>query len=66
MVGRRSFPFGFRYMFRGELLNFRSVIVIYAPLKFYMVHLSNEKNPGWLFDIGDYTTQLYRDCNKPL
>ena len=22
-------------------------------------HLSNEKNPGWLFDIGDYTTQLY-------
>ena len=22
-------------------------------------HLSNEKDPGWLFDIGDYTTQLY-------
>ncbi len=19
------------------------------------------ENPGWLFDIGDYTTQLYRD-----
>ena len=19
------------------------------------------RNPGWLFDIGDYTTQLYRD-----
>ena len=19
------------------------------------------KNPGWLFDIGDYTTQLYGD-----
>ena len=29
-------------------------------------HLSNEKNPGWLGDIGDYTTQLYRDYNKPL
>ena len=28
--------------------------------------LSNEKNLGWLFDIGDYTTQLYRDINKPL
>ncbi len=28
--------------------------------------LSNEKNPGWLFDIGDYTNQLYRDYNKPL
>ena len=25
-----------------------------------------EKNPGWLFDIGDYTTQLYRDYNKPI
>ena len=27
---------------------------------------SNEKNPGWLGNLGDYTTQLYRDCNKPL
>ena len=24
------------------------------------------KAPGWLFDIGDYTTQFYRDYNKPL
>ena len=23
--------------------------------------VSNEKNPGWLGYIGDYTTQLYRD-----
>ena len=23
--------------------------------------LSNEKNPGWLGYIGDYTTQVYRD-----
>ena len=22
--------------------------------------------PGWLFDLGDYTTQLYGDCNKPI
>ena len=29
-------------------------------------HLSHEKNPGWLGYIGDYTTQLYRDYNKPL
>ena len=29
-------------------------------------HLSNEKNLGWLGYIGDYTTQLYRDYNKPL
>ena len=28
--------------------------------------LSHEKNPGWLFYIRDYTTQLYRDYNKPL
>ena len=29
-------------------------------------HMSNEKNLGWLGYIGDYTTQLYRDYNKPL
>ena len=29
-------------------------------------YLSNEKNPGWLGYIEDYTTQLYRDMNKPL
>ena len=29
-------------------------------------HMSNEKNPGWLDYIGDYTTQLFRDYNKPL
>ena len=28
--------------------------------------MSHEKNPGWLGYIGDYTTQLYRDYNKPL
>ena len=27
---------------------------------------SSVENPGWLFDIGDYTTQLYGDYNKPL
>ena len=27
--------------------------------------VSHEKNPGWLGYIGDYTTQLYRDYNKP-
>ena len=30
-------------------------------------YLSNEKRaPGWLGYIGDDTTQLYRDYNKPL
>ena len=29
-------------------------------------HLSNEKNLGWLFDMEDYTTQLYGDYNEPL
>ena len=24
-------------------------------------HVSSVQNPGWLFDIGDYTTQLYGD-----
>ena len=27
--------------------------------------VSNEKNPGWLGNIRDYTTQVYRDYNKP-
>ena len=31
-----------------------------------ILDLSNEKNPSWLGDVGDYTTQLYRDYNKPL
>ena len=30
------------------------------------IHMSHEKNPGWLGYIGDYTTQIYRDYNKPL
>ena len=30
------------------------------------LQMSNEKNPGCLVYIGDYTTQLYRDSNKPL
>ena len=29
-------------------------------------HLSNEKKRGCLGYIGDFTTQLYRDYNKPL
>ena len=29
-------------------------------------HLSNETIPGYLLYIGDYTTQWYRDYNKPL
>ncbi len=29
-------------------------------------HVSNEKKPGSLVYIGDYTTQVYRDYNKPL
>ena len=29
-------------------------------------HLSSVENPGLLFDIGDYTTQLYGDYNKPI
>ena len=29
-------------------------------------NMSSVENPGWLFDIGDYTTQLYGDYNKPI
>ena len=31
-----------------------------------LVDMSHEENPGWLGYIGDYTTQLYGDYNKPL
>ena len=30
-----------------------------------MAKQSNEKGTGWLGYVGDYTTQLYRDYNKP-
>ena len=29
------------------------------------VDLSSVQDPGWLFDRGDYTTQLYGDYIKP-
>ncbi len=56
--------FGKEYsQFPEESLCFRA----YAPLvtdgEF---QLSHEENPGWLGYIGDYTTQLYGDYNKPL
>ena len=28
--------------------------------------LNSVQNPGWLVDIGDYTTPLYGDYNKPI
>ena len=31
-----------------------------------MKKMSNEKNPGWLGYIGDYTTQLCGDSNMPI
>ena len=31
-----------------------------------VTQVSNEKNLGCLFDIGDYTTQLYGNFNKQL
>ena len=30
------------------------------------IEISFVQNPGWLFYIEDYTTQFYRDDNKPL
>ena len=54
-------------MIMFQPLIFRGVVSIYPDTQWdWYIYLSNEKNPGWLFDIGDYTTQLYRDYNKPL
>ena len=35
---------------------------------YWEIHLqmSNEQNTGWFGYIGDYTTQLYWDYDKPL
>ena len=48
-----------------------SIFTISPPIPGEMIQLnifqmSNEKNPGYLLYIGDYTTQLYGDYNKPL
>ena len=32
----------------------------------HQVGSDSVENPGWLFDIGDYTTQLYGDYNMPI
>ena len=37
-----------------------------ANLPSKKTHMSNEKNPGYLLYIGDYTTSLYGDYSKPL
>ena len=44
----------------------RCLELSYVSVGFTDLHLSNEKHPGWLGYIGEYTTQLYREYNKPL
>ena len=39
---------------------------IYFLQAVWIKEMSNEKKPGCLVYIGDYTTQFYRDYNKPL
>ena len=44
-----------------------SFFSVFPPLLLRNFHqMSNGKNPGCLDYVGDYTTQLYRDYNKPL
>jgi len=44
------------------MLVYRSVFFPVKP----KIQSSNEQNPGCLGCIGDYTTQLYGDFNKPI
>ena len=37
----------------------------HQPGNLPQIQVSNEKYPGCLVYIGDYTTQLYRDYNTP-
>ena len=49
------------------VLRVRKLKIIENPMGFSgWQHMSHEKSPGWLGYIGDYTTQLYGDYNKPL
>ena len=53
----------------GRLIKMR--LGIYLMQIFWCVsrfnrHLTNEKKPGYLLYIGDYTTQLYEGYNEPL
>ena len=60
--------FGKRYLnkcIHGIFWSFSGIHLILV-VEFQKKQLSNEKNPGCLVYIGDYTTQLYRDFNKPL
>ena len=51
-----------RVIFKDEVIT--SALVVSQRVKRFF-YMSNEKSPGWLGYIGDYTTQLYRDY-KPL
>ena len=52
----------------SEARGFVKIWVLKAPFLFHAPNrqVSHDKNPGWLGYIGDHTTHLYRDNNKPL
>ena len=68
VVVERAFPFECY----GGNLSLGFLLEAYTELSrnqrvpFRIHQVSNEKNPGCFVYIGDYTTQLYRDYNKPL
>ena len=66
-VRRGFFPFGSRSLFRGELLNFWGVsFQLLLPIpKLHDLGDLHAKKKCELFIVGDYATQLYKDC-KPL
>ena len=37
-----------------------------VQVRFPNSHEQCSRAPGWLFDVGDYTTQLYGHYNKPI
>ena len=69
MPPSRSPFFAFRY---GSIFWHKTICDTYGhtddpqEVLYSIFQLSNEKNPGWLGYLGDYTTQLYGDYNKPL
>ena len=70
MVARRSFPIGFRAIFRGELLNFQRVISWWFPqipqYKWVVNHLHPFFGGGEHFNKKNLTPLEYHVMWQPL
>ena len=64
LTARSSAAISFHDLARQEIQRNGEMENVGFAKKAPKIHVSNEKNPGCLGYIGDYTTQLYRDYKK--